>query len=281
MSFKSGFVALTGRPNVGKSTLLNQIINKKISIVSNKAQTTRRQIQGIYHGDGFQIVFVDNPGIAKPVTELGKALNKVAYSTFNDVDLTCFVVDANSGYGRGDRFIADKLDPEKTICVLNKIDGLKPERILQQLDELSQLNFLSYFPVSAWDGTGVSELVEYIVSRLEAGPEWFESDQISNQDEPTLVAELVREQLLRKLDQELPHSISTRVVEWNWPYIKVEIFVERNSQVGIVIGKNGALLKQVGTSVRKQLKPGAYLDLVVSVKKNWQSNANLIEELGY
>ncbi len=279
--FKSGFVSLTGRPNVGKSTLLNQILGEKVSIVSNKSQTTRSDIRGVHTDELHQIVFVDTPGISKPRSELGKSLNKNAYDTSDDVDLVCFVVDANSGYGRGDQFVAEKLNKESTICVLNKIDGLKPDKVLKQLTELAELDFSAYFAVSAWDGRGVQDLVDHIKSRLPEGPMWFDEETTTDRDLGFRVAELVREQLLHVAQAELPHSIATRLVSWEWPHIKVEILVERESQKAIVIGKNGSVLKKVGTSVRKQLKPGAFLELVVKVKKNWQSDSEAISDLGY
>jgi len=280
-NFKSGFVSLTGRPNVGKSTLLNNIIGEKVSIVSNKVQTTRNDIRGVLTKEDFQIVFVDTPGISKPRSELGKKLNSSAYSVKSDVDIVCFVVDANSGFGSGDRFIADTLDADKSICVLNKIDGLKPERIMSQLALLSEFGFASYFPVSAWDGKGVPALIDHIASLLPEGPKWFPVESITDRDQGFHVAELVREQLLRFAEEELPHSIATRLVEWDWPRVKVEIIVERESQKGIVIGNKGEVLKKVGTAVRRQMKPGAYLELMVKVKKNWQSNAESVSELGY
>lgn len=279
--FRSGFVSLTGRPNVGKSTLLNNIVGEKVTIVSNKAQTTRNDIRGVLTDGLFQIVFVDTPGISKPRSELGKKLNSSAYSVSSDVDLVCFVVDANSGFGTGDKFIAQHLDPENTICVLNKIDGVKPDRIMKQLGDLGEFGFSSYFPVSAWDGTGVKNLVSHLQSRLPVGPEWFPQEMITDRDQGFRVAELVREQLLRITEQELPHSIATQLVAWDWPRVRVDIIVERDSQKGIVIGKNGEILKRVGTAVRRQMKPGAYLELIVKVKKNWQQNAETVTELGY
>lgn len=279
--FRSGFVSLTGRPNVGKSTLLNQILDEHVSIVSNKAQTTRSDIKGVFTDDKYQIVFVDTPGISKPVSELGKSLNKSAFGASDEVDLVCLVIDGNSGFGRGDRYVAAKLDPANTVCVLNKIDGVKPERILAQLSELAELDFSSYYPVSAWTGKGVKDLVDHIKSRMPEGPLWFPREMKTDRGDGFRVAELVREQLLRVAEKELPHSIATRLVSWEWPRIKVEILVERESQKPIVIGKNGSVLKQVGINVRKKLDPGAYLELVVKVRKDWQDDSDAISEFGY
>jgi GTPase len=279
--FRSGFVAIVGRPNVGKSTLLNQIIGHKVTIVSDKAQTTRHQIRGVLTDEASQIVFVDTPGISKPRTPLGIRLNQTADGAMADVDVTCFVIDARSGFGRGDRFLAERLDLVRTVVVLNKIDGLDPDRVLGQLADLSELAASAYFPVSAWTGRGVQPLIEHLRGLLPPGPLWYPAEMTSDVAESFAVAELVREQLLHTLRQELPHSVATRVVEWEWPRIKVEILVERSSQKAIVIGHGGSVLKEVGTLVRRQLPDGAFLELVVNVDKNWQQDPAAIERLGY
>ncbi len=279
--FRSGFVAIVGRPNVGKSTLLNQVLDHKVTIVSDKAQTTRHQIRGVLTTDEAQIVFVDTPGISKPRTALGDRLNETADAALADVDVVCFVIDARSGFGRGDRFLAERLDPAKTVVVVNKIDGLDRERVLAQLAAVAELDCSAYFPVSAWTGKGVPALVDHLAARLPAGPLWYPSDVVTDVPEAFLVAELVREQLLHLLREELPHSVATRVVEWEWPRVKVEIVVERDSQKGIVIGKGGTVLKEVGSRVRRQLPDGVFLELVVNVDKNWQQDRSAIERLGY
>lgn len=281
VEFRSGFVAIVGRPNVGKSTLLNQVLDRKVTIVSDKAQTTRHQIRGVLTDDETQIVFVDTPGISKPRTALGDRLNATADTALGDVDVVCFVIDGRSGFGRGDQFLAERLDPERTVVVVNKIDGLDADRIMAQLSEVAGLDASAYFPVSAWTGKGVAPLVEHLRSRLPPGPLWYPSEMVTDAPEAFAVAELVREQLLHNLEQELPHSVATRVVEWEWPRIKVEILVERNSQKGIVIGKGGSVLKEVGIRVRKQLPEGAFLELVVNVDKDWQHDPAAIERLGY
>lgn len=279
--FKSGFVAIVGRPNVGKSTLLNQILDEKVTIVSNKAQTTRHQIRGVLTDDNHQLVFVDTPGISKPRTALGTHLNEVAGGAMSDVDVICFVIDGRSGFGKGDRHLAADLDPERTVVVVNKIDGLDHTKVLEQLAATAELDFSAHFPVSAFTGKGVPALVEHLKSRLPNGPLWYPAETVTDVPEAFVVAELVREQLLRITRDEVPHSIATRVVEWEWPRIRVEILVERDSQKGIIIGKGGETLKQVGTRVRKQLPPGVYLELVVNVEKNWQQSTEMIERLGY
>lgn len=278
--FRSGFVSLVGRPNAGKSTLLNRILGEKVAIVSNKPQTTRSQIRGVLHRPGVQVVFVDTPGIHKPVSPLGTSLNESATSTIGDADVTCLVIDALAPYGRGDAFIAEKL-PEDAIVVINKIDRASAEQVLSQLAATAELGLEAYFPVSAQTGEGVDALVDHLVARMPEGPRYYPDDMVTDLPEPQQVAELVREQLFRETRQELPYSIATRVTEWEWPRIRCEILVERDSQKGMVIGKGGGLLKQVGTRVREQLPEGAFLELHVSVDKDWQRRPDRIEELGY
>jgi len=282
---RSGFVTFVGRPNVGKSTLLNRILGEKVSIVSDKVQTTRSQVRGVLHlgedrGGPAQVVFVDTPGIHKPRTALGDRLNATATAAARDVDVVCQLVDATMPIGRGDRFIADQVR-DGAVLVVNKVDRATPEQVLGQLAVASELGFDEYFPVSARTGEGVPELVAHLVSRLPEGPAYYPDDMVSDQPDAIWVAELVREQLLAIAREELPHSIATRVTELEWPYIRVEIMVERDSQKGIVIGKKGAVLKQVGTQVRAQLREGAFLDLQVVVRKDWQRRPSDLDDLGF
>ncbi|WP_436792646.1 GTPase Era [Actinospongicola halichondriae] len=277
---RSGFVTFVGRPNVGKSTLLNNILGEKVSIVSDKVQTTRNQIRGVLNRPDAQIVFVDTPGIHKPVTALGDRLNATANEAIGGVDVVCFLIDATQPIGRGDRFVAGRV-PKDGIVVVNKTDIAKPEQVLAQLGTAGEFDVSAYFGVSAKTGEGVDELVEHLVSRLPEGPQFYPDDMITDQPDAFWVAELVREQLLAVARDELPHSIATRVTELEWPYIRVEILVERNSQKGIVIGKKGAILKEVGTRVRRQLKPGAFLELQVNVKKDWQRRPSDLDDLGF
>jgi GTP-binding protein Era len=226
-------------------------------------------------------VFVDTPGISKPRTALGDRLNESAAAARGDVDAVCLVLDARSGVGRGDRFIADSLDPSATIGVLNKIDGMAPEQVMGQLAAASELDLASYFPVSAFTGKGVRALVDHLLSLMPEGPQWYPEEMVSDTDERQWVAELVREQLLHVTRAEVPHSVATRVTEWEWPRIRVEILVERKSQKGIVIGSRGRVLKEVGTRVRHQLPEGAFLELIVTVEPNWQHDRASVERLGY
>lgn len=277
---RSGFVTFVGRPNVGKSTLLNAICGEKVAITSDKPQTTRTKIRGVLTRKDAQLVFVDTPGIHKPRTALGERLNATASSGLTDVDVTCLVIDATAPVGPGDRFVAAKLTPQ-SVVVVNKCDIARQDQIVDQLAKAGGFEFAEYFPVSALTGKGVDELIEYFVSRMPEGPKYYPDEQVKDMPEPLWVAELVREQLLRVTKEELPHSIATRVTEWEWPRIRVEILVERNSQKGIVIGKKGAVLKKVGIAVRKQLPEGAYVELHVSVEKDWQRRPDAIERLGY
>jgi len=279
-NFRSGFVSFVGRPNAGKSTLLNRICGTKIAIVSNKPQTTRTQVRGVLHRPGVQVVFVDTPGIHKPVSPLGTRLNETASSTINDVDVPCLVIDASAPYGRGDQFVAAKL-PKTGVVIVNKIDRVGRDQVIAQLAATAELDMAAYFPVSAKTGKGVDALVEYLVGRMPLGPRFYPADMVSDMPEPVQVAELVREQLFRNTREELPYSIATRVTEWDWPRIRCEIVVERDSQKGMVIGKGGSLLKKVGIAVREQLPEGAYLELHVAVDRDWQRRPERIEDLGY
>jgi GTP-binding protein Era len=277
---KSGFVTLVGRPNTGKSTLLNQILGTKVSIVSDKPQTTRTQVRGVLTRPDAQIVFVDTPGIHKPRSALGERLNASAEEALSGVDVVCFVVDGAKGIGGGDEFLAQRL-PKNALVVLNKIDAAGPARTMEMLAKAGAFEFAEYFPVSARTGKGVSELVERIVELLPEGPKYYPDDEVTDVPEAFWVAELVREQLFAVTHDELPHSIATRVTEWEWPRIRCEILVERESQKGIAIGKGGSVLKLVGTKVREQLPPGAFIELVVKVEKDWQRQPRSLDRLGY
>ena len=281
--FRSGFVTVVGRPNVGKSTLVNRILNTKVSITARTPNTTRRRVHGILDGPGYQAVFVDTPGIHRPKTPLGARLNAEAQSALGDVDVCVLVVDATAPIGPGDRFIAERC-PDDAVVVVNKIDVARKHQTLTQLErafvELG-LGKAEFFPVSARTGAGVGDLVAHVVSRLPNGPRYFEEGTVSDVPEAFFVAELVREQLLRTVREELPHSIACQVTEWEWPYIRCEILVERPSQVPIVVGRSGSVLKSVGEAVRRSLPAGCYLDLHVKVERDWQRRTELIDRLGY
>ena len=279
---KSGFVTLVGRPNVGKSTLLNAILGQKVTIVSDKPQTTRTQVRGVLTRPDAQVVFVDTPGIHKPRTLLGERLNDTATSSVGDVDVVCLVVDATAPVGRGDQWVAQRV-PSDAVIVVNKTDLASPDQVLAQLASAAT-NLSSgdeYFPVSARTGEGVADLVETLVARLPEGPAYYPDDMVTDVPEAFWVAELVREQLLAVTRDEVPHSVATRVTEWEWPRIRCEILVERDSQKGIVIGRGGSVLKAVGIAVRSQLPPGAFIELFVKVDKDWQRRPKALERLGY
>jgi GTP-binding protein Era len=278
---RSGFATLVGRPNVGKSTLLNALVGQKVSIVSDKPQTTRTQVRAVVNRPEAQLVFVDTPGIHKPVTALGERLNATATNALDDIEVACLVIDATQPFGRGDRFVASRLPPDKTVVVVNKTDAASPAQIAAQLAAASELGASSYFPVSARRGDGVPALLDELFSRLPEGPPYFPEDMVTDVPEAFWVAELVREQLLAVTHHELPYAIATRVTEWEWPRIRVEILVERESQKGMVIGKGGAVLKAVGAAARAQLPPGAFLELFVKVDKDWQRRPDRIARLGY
>ena len=295
--FRSGFVAIVGRPNVGKSTLINQLLGEKVSIVSDKPNTTRTPLRGVFNRPDCQIVLVDTPGIHKPRTLLGQRLNASANAAADGVDVVCLVIDGASGFGRGDERLLARL-PANTVIVLNKIDSATPIAVLEQLTSLSaaasKLALVAtgatgitppdrheYFAVSAQTGEGVDTLVDYLIAGLPEGPAYFPTDQLTDTPEAIWVAELVREELLARTREELPHSIATRVVEWEGPRIRCEILVERDSQKGIVIGRGGEVLKEVGIAVRAQLTPGTFLELFVKVEKDWQRRPHSLDRLGY
>jgi len=278
---RSGFVTLVGRPNVGKSTLVNQLLGQKVTIVSDKPQTTRTEVRGVLTRPGVQAVFCDTPGIHKPRTLLGERLNDTARAALADMDVVLFLVEADGPIGRGDAFIAEGLPRDRTVLVVNKVDRVGRDRVAEQLVAASGFAFDEYFPISARTGDGVDALREHVLGRLPEGPRYYPDDMVTDVPEAFWVAELVREQLLAVVQEELPHSIATRVTEWEWPRIRCEILVERDSQKGIVIGRKGSVLKQVGTAARAQLPEGAFLELVVRVDKGWQRHPKVLDRLGY
>ena len=277
---RSGFVAVLGRPNVGKSTLVNRILGTKVSIVSDKPQTTRNQVRGVLNRPDAQVVFVDTPGVHKPRTLLGERLNEVSVAAVNDVDVVVFVIDATQPLGGGDRFVASRL-PADAVVVVNKVDLASREEVLAQLTAAGGLERSEYFPVSAATGEGVDALVDALIARMPEGPQYYPPEMITDVPEAFWVGELVREQLLVVAREELPHSIACQVTEWEWPRIRCEIIVERDSQKGIVIGKGGSVLKEVGIRVREQLPDGAYLELFVKVDRDWQRHPKSLQRLGY
>ena len=289
---KSGFVSLIGRPNVGKSTLLNTLINQKIAITSNKPQTTRNIIQGIYNEEGYQIVFIDTPGIHKPINKLGKILNKEAQSLTKDVDCILFVVDAEDGIGTGDKKIMDQLKGSEcpVILILNKIDKINKDQIIKSINDYKDLfDFAEIIPVSALKQENIKELIETIKKYLTDNMRYFDEDMITSSSISFMSSELVREKLLRMTEQEIPHSITCVTSKFEEKKdiinITVDIIVDRDPIKKIVIGKNGSLLKAVGIEARKDIESllgkQVYLELYVKTIKNWRDKERYFKELGF
>lgn len=253
----------------------------KVSIVSDKPQTTRHRVMGVLTQPDSQLVFVDTPGLHKPISALGERVNSTALDSASDVDLQCLVLDATKPFGSGDQWVAGRLRREQLVVVVNKVDIATRDQVIAMLGASSELDGSAYFPVSAKSGEGLGALVEYLLDQLPEGPQWFPADERNDMSEEVWVAELVREQLLAVMRDELPYSIATRVTEWEWPRIRCEIIVERESQKGMVIGKGGAILREVGSRARAQLPEGAFLELKVKVDKDWQRRPDRVERLGY
>lgn len=269
-----------GRPNVGKSTLVNRVLGAKVSIVSDKPQTTRTEVRGVLNVPGAQLVFVDTPGLHRPRSTLGQRMNDRASQAMGGVDAVVIVVDATGAVGGGDTRVAAATPPD-ALVVVNKIDLAGRSGTAERLGEAAKLAKAEYFPVSAFTGEGVEQLVSALVARMPEGPSYYPEDMVTDVPDAFWVAELVREQLLVVTRDELPHSVACRVTEWEWPRIRCEILVERDSQKGIVIGRRGQVLKEVGTAVRRQLPAGAYLELFVKVDRDWQRRPRALERLGY
>ena len=291
--FKSGFVAIVGRPNVGKSTLMNQVIGQKIAIMSDKPQTTRNKIHGVFTRDDKQIVFLDTPGVHKRQSKLGDYMNQTALNTLSEVEAVLFLVDAAEGLGGGDRFIIEHLKKVKTpvFLVINKIDQVVPEQLLPIIDQYRKLHeFAEIIPISAKLGNNVDTLMEQIGKYLPEGPQYYPEDQITDHPEQFVCAELIREKILNQTREEIPHSIAVTIeamsVEPNGVVnISAVIFVERDSQKGIVIGKQGALLKEVGRQARMDIQnllgSKIFLELWVKVKKDWRNQDSVLKDLGF
>ena len=291
--FKSGFVAIVGRPNVGKSTFMNYVLGQKIAIMSDKAQTTRNKIQGVYTKDDAQIVFLDTPGIHKPKHELGEFMVKSAYSALKEVDAVLFMVNVSEKRGPGDDFIIEKLKGIKTpiFLVLNKIDLVTPEVLLERVESYKDaLDFAGVFPISVLQGNNVNELMEGLINALPEGPQYYPADQITDHPEYFVVSELIREKILQLTQEEIPHSVAVTVDtmqkdEFDKVHVYANIIVERKSQKGIIIGKGGRLLKEIGTRARRDIQQllgnKVYLELWVKVEKDWRKRKSNLQEYGY
>jgi GTP-binding protein Era len=299
---RAGFVAVLGRPNVGKSTLVNELVGAKVTITAASPNTTRHAVRGILTEDDTQVVLVDTPGLHRPRTTLGGRLNETARSAADGVDVILAVVDASAAIGPGDRHVIETMLAQgrpsggpALVVVVNKIDRPGREAVASQLLEASAAveevardigrsslaSDIEYFPVSAKTGEGTKALLAYLLDKMPESPFLFPDEEVSDVTEATWIAELVREQLVRKTKQELPHSIHCRVSEFEWPHVTVEILVERESQKGMVIGKGGQLLKDVGIAARRQLPEGLYLELRVRVEPGWQKRDDVLDRFGY
>ena len=289
---KSGFVAILGRPNVGKSTIINNIVNHNVSIVTDKSQTTRNNIIGIYNDKDTQIVFLDTPGIHKPQQQLGKEMNSMAYSAAHDVDMALYVVDASKAFGSGDLYIIEHLDIHKipVIIVFNKID-------LARLDKAKELKSIyhSYFPDAAFvetvakEGFNIDTLINKVKELLPEGPAYYPTEMVTDKDEIFHIKEIIREKILKQLSEEVPHSIAIYVdyIEWEHKPIRIfaSIIVEKESQKGIVIGARGRRIKEIGSKARvdieKLLGKHVFLELQVKVDADWRNEPASLKTYGY
>lgn len=291
--FKSGFVTIVGRPNVGKSTLLNYIMGEKLSIVSNKPQTTRNNIQTILTGDDYQMVFVDTPGIHKPKHKLGEYMVNSAKESTKDVDLVLFLTNPDEEIGKGDKFILETLRDKKcpVFLVLNKVDESTQDRVAKSLEMYSkEFNFSEIIPISAIKGKNVDALVELMKKVMPEGPKYYPDDMITDVQEKFVVSEIIREKALRTLRDEVPHGIAIDIIQMKQNdigtyHIEADLICEKDSHKGIIIGKNGQTLKRIGETARyeveKFLKAKVNLKIWVKVRKEWRDNQLLLRELGY
>ena len=290
--FKSGFVALIGRPNVGKSTLLNYLVGQKVAIMSPQPQTTRNKISGIYTDDQEQIVFIDTPGIHKPKNKLDDFMDKSSYSALDEVDVVLFMVEPEPA-GKGDQYIAELLKKIKkpVFLVINKIDKVHPDELLSIIDSYKNLgDFAEIVPISASQGNNVSELIKTIAKYLPEGPQFYDADQLTDRPEYFIVAELIREQVLKLTHEEAPHATAVvvdrmRNHEGGKLQVEATIYVERPGQKGIIIGKKGQMLKQIGIAARQEIEAllgeKINLRLWVKVQKNWRSDPAFLKSIGY
>ena len=290
---KSGFVAIVVRPNVGKSTLLNRIVGQKIAIMSDKAQTTRNKIQGVYTTDTTQIVFIDTPGIHKPKHRLGDYMVEAAYSALHEVEVVLFMVAADQKRGKGDDMIIERLKKLSVpvYLVINKIDKIHPNDLLEQIDDFkAQMDFAQIIPISATQGNNFETLMSELEKSMPSGPQYFPEDQITDHPEYFVVSELIREKILQLTRDEVPHSVAVVIDSMKRKpdekvQIQATIIIERDSQKGIIIGKGGSMLKKIGTQARKDIEKllgdKVYLELWVKVQKDWRDKQVYLTDFGY
>lgn len=289
---RSGLVPVVGRPNVGKSTLVNALVGSKVAITSTKPQTTRNRIRGVVNGEGHQIILIDTPGVHKPKTALGNRLNALVYQTLGEADAVLFVIDATQPIGPGDRLVAERLVQAgaRVVVAVNKTDLAGKDRVMAQLAEAGGWDFEAYVPCSARDGENLAPLVAELVDRLPEGPAFFPPGEVSDQPEHVVCAEIIREKFLDRLQDELPHSLMVVVDDLETSdggavVITGRVVVERDSQKGIVIGKRGSMLAAAGTEARHELETlfgtPVHLDLRVTVEKEWQQRPEMLDRLGF
>ncbi|KQL34205.1 MULTISPECIES: GTPase Era [Bacillaceae] len=294
--YKSGFISIIGRPNVGKSTFLNRVIGQKIAIMSDKPQTTRNKVQGVLTLDESQMIFIDTPGIHKPKHKLGDFMLKVAKNTLREVDVIMFMVNATEPIGKGDEFIIEMLENNETpvFLVINKIDQVHPDDLISIIESYKdKYNFAEIIPISALQGNNVERLLETVQKYLPEGPQYYPADQVTDHPERFIISELIREKVLHLTREEIPHSIAVVIdkikkeedTEKDMIRVMATIIVERDSQKGIVIGKKGALLKEVGTRARHDIEmllgTKVFLELWVKVQKDWRNKSTHLRDYGF
>jgi GTPase len=293
-TYKSGFISIIGRPNVGKSTFLNRVIGQKIAIMSDKPQTTRNKVQGVLTQNDAQMIFIDTPGIHKPKHKLGDFMMKVAINTLKEVDLILFMVNVEEGIGRGDEFIIEKLKTVKTpvFLVLNKIDQVHPDELLPLIGKYKErFDFQEIVPISALQGNNVETLLTQIKEILPEGPQYYPADQVTDHPERFIISELIREKALHLTREEVPHSIAVvidsikKMEESETIHVMATIVVERDSQKGIVIGKQGKMLKEIGQRARQDIEhllgSKVFLELWVKVQKDWRNKLSQLRDYGF
>ncbi len=291
--YRSGFVAVIGRPNVGKSTMLNNLLQQKISIVSNKPQTTRNTIQAVLTGENSQIVFLDTPGLHQPLHKLGEYMVKTARSAWADVDVICFLVDITSFRAADEKLIEELVELDTPVFIVANKSDLVSEEVKQEFCHQIELkyNVAAVLAISALDGDGLEDFVAKLVAQLPPGPQYYPDDWITDHPERFIMAEFIREQILHHTEEEIPHSVAVDIEEVesspdkDLVSVRATIYVERNSQKGIVIGKQGSMLKQIGSKARVQIEgllgSKVYLELWVKVKKDWRNKSGSLREFGY
>lgn len=291
MTFKSGFISIVGRPNAGKSTLINQIVKQKIAIVTEKAQTTRDAIIGVKTEEDYQLIFIDTPGIHKPKHQLGERMNRTAYAHFKGVDLVYYIIDGAEPFGKGDEFVIERLSKLKipVFLIINKVDKMSEQALLERIAASTDFKFAEIIPISALENNNVNRLLDVTLSYMEEGVMYYPKDQVSAYPEQFIMAEIVREKILELTEEEIPHSVAVaieRIVKKkSATVISAVIFVDRPSQKGIIIGKQGSMIKQIGERARGELETvlgeKVYLETYVRVEKNWRNRARMLNQLGY